>query len=70
VARDARTAKRAAKLVTVVYKELKPVLDLTEALRDDAVLVHPDLGNYPRCPWFFPKPGRTSRTFARLERGT
>src|ERR1039457_5976514 len=35
VARDAKTAKRATKLVKVVYKELKPVLDLTEALQDD-----------------------------------
>ena len=48
VARDPKTAKRAAKLVKVVYEELKPVLDLAEALRDDAVLVHPDLGKYPR----------------------
>src|ERR1035438_9239250 len=55
VARDAKIAKRAAKLVKVVYEELKPVLDLTEALLEDAVLVHPDLGKYPRCPWFFRK---------------
>ena len=31
VARDAKIAKRAAKLVKVVYEELKPVLDLNEA---------------------------------------
>jgi len=55
IARDAKTAKRAAQLVKVVYEELKPVLDLGEALKADAVLVHPDLGSYTRCPWFFPQ---------------
>ena len=69
VARDAKTAKRAAKLVKVVYKELKPVLDLTEALRDDAVLVHPDLGKYPRCPWFFPQAGTNIAHFRKTRKG-
>src|SRR5512136_1984852 len=41
VARDAKTAKRAARLVKVTYKELEPVLDLAGAVRADAVLVHP-----------------------------
>ncbi|MBZ5552079.1 MAG: xanthine dehydrogenase family protein molybdopterin-binding subunit [Acidobacteriia bacterium] len=57
IARDAQTAKRAAKLVKVVYKELEPVLDLEKALKPEAVLVHKDLGSYPRCPWFFPEAG-------------
>jgi carbon-monoxide dehydrogenase large subunit len=69
VARDAKTAKRAAKLVRVVYKELKPVLDLTEALREDAVLVHPDLGKYPRCPWFFPQAGTNIAHFRKTRKG-
>jgi CO/xanthine dehydrogenase Mo-binding subunit len=55
IARDAKTAKRAAKLVKIAYEELTPVLDLGEALSDNAVLVHPDLGGYSHCPWFFPK---------------
>ncbi|HEY5480732.1 MAG TPA: molybdopterin cofactor-binding domain-containing protein, partial [Verrucomicrobiae bacterium] len=69
VARDAKIAKRAAKLVKVVYKELKPVLDLTEALRDGAVLVHPDLGKYPRCPWFFPQAGTNIAHFRKTRKG-
>ncbi len=56
VASTPRAAQRAAKLVAVEYEELAPVLDLSEALQDKAVLVHPDLENYGRCPWFFPRP--------------
>jgi CO/xanthine dehydrogenase Mo-binding subunit len=69
VARDAKTAKRAAKLVKVVYKELEPVLDLAGALKDDAVLVHPDLGNYPRCPWFFPRAGTNIAHYRKTRKG-
>jgi len=47
-------AMRAAKLVKVEYEPLTPVLDLKQALRKDAVLVHPDLGHYEHVPWFFP----------------
>ena len=69
VARDAKIAKRAAKLVKVVYQELEPVLDLTKALRDDAVLVHPDLGNYTRCPWFFPQAGTNIAHWRKTRKG-
>jgi carbon-monoxide dehydrogenase large subunit len=69
IARDAKTAKRAAKLVKVVYEELEPVLDLTKALRDDAVLVHPDLGNYTRCPWFFPRAGTNIAHWRKTRKG-
>lgn len=55
IARDAATAKRAAALVEVKYRKLPFVLDLHEALRDGAPLVHPDLGNYTHCAWFFPR---------------
>ncbi len=56
IARDAKTAKRAARLVKVEYDELEPVLDLGRALAENPVLVHPDLEKYSHCPWFFPKP--------------
>jgi carbon-monoxide dehydrogenase large subunit len=69
IARDAKTAKRAARLVKVVYEELEPVLDLAQALRDDAVLVHPDLGNYTRCPWFFPQAGTNIAHWRKTRKG-
>ena len=69
IARDEKTAKRAAKLVKVVYKELKPVLDLAEALKEGAVLLHPDLGNYTRCPWFFPQGGTNIAHWRKTRKG-
>lgn len=57
IARDPKSAKRAAQLVEVTYTELDPVLDLDTALEDKPTLLHPDLGNYPRVPWFFPRGG-------------
>ncbi len=69
IARDAKTAKRAASLVTVQYKELPSVLDLGEALKANATLVHPDLGNYPHCPWFFPRAGTNIAHWRKTRKG-
>ncbi|MBI5624653.1 MAG: xanthine dehydrogenase family protein molybdopterin-binding subunit [Elusimicrobia bacterium] len=55
VAWDAKTALRAARLVKVDYEELPPILDPMTALEDGADLIHPELGDYPHVPWFFPK---------------
>ncbi len=69
IARDEKTAKRAAKLVKVAYKELTPVLDLAEALKENPILVHPDLGNYTRCPWFFPQGGTNIAHWRKTRKG-
>jgi CO/xanthine dehydrogenase Mo-binding subunit len=55
IARDPRTAQRAAKLVKVVYQELPPVLDVATALVQKPSLIHPELGKYTHVPWFFPQ---------------
>jgi carbon-monoxide dehydrogenase large subunit len=57
IARDPKTAQRATRLVKVAYRELSPILDPIAAASTDADLVHPDLGDYPRVPWFFPETG-------------
>lgn len=54
IAQDPVTAKRAIKLIKVDYEPLKPVLTIDDAMKGDT-LIHPDLVNYPRVPWFFPK---------------
>ena len=54
VARTPQIARRAAKLIVVTYEELPAILDPDDALGDDAELLHPDLGDYPKVPWFFP----------------
>jgi len=55
IARDAVTAKKAAKLVKVDYTELTPVLSVEQALGESPVLIHPDLKDYHHVPWFFPQ---------------
>ncbi len=55
IARDAVTAKKAAKLVKVDYTELKPVLSVEQALTEHPHLIHPDLKDYHHVPWFFPQ---------------
>ncbi|MFH0953507.1 MAG: xanthine dehydrogenase family protein molybdopterin-binding subunit [Verrucomicrobiota bacterium] len=69
IARDPKIAKRAAKLVKVVYKPLKPVLDLEAALKEGATLVHPDLGKYQRVPWFFPQAGTNIAHWRKTRKG-
>ena len=55
IARSPKIAKQAAQKVKVTYEELTPVLDVDNALKPTAKLIHPELGAYPRVPWFFPK---------------
>ena len=55
VARDQKTAKRAAKLVVVEYEELTPIFDPLEAASGAACLLHPDMCECERVPWFFPE---------------
>ncbi len=69
VARDPKTAKRAAKLVKVEYEELPNVLDLEGALKKDGVLVHPDLDKYSHCPWFFPRKGTNIAHWRKTRKG-
>jgi carbon-monoxide dehydrogenase large subunit len=69
IARDASTARRAAGLVEVEYELLPPVLDLTAALGKDAVLVHPELGDYVHVPWFFPRAGTNIAHWRKTRRG-
>ena len=55
VARDLKIAQRAASLVKVDYEELAPIFDPEKAMGDGADLIHPDLADYERVPWFFPR---------------
>ncbi len=55
VARDPKIAKRAARLVKVTYEELTPIFDPMEAVEGGACLIHPDMCECERVPWFFPE---------------
>ncbi len=69
VARDERTARRAARAVKVEYEPLPPIFDPKEALKENAELLHPDLGEYPHVPWFFPKAGSNITHLRKTRKG-
>lgn len=69
VGRTPQAAKQGAALVKVEYEPLPAVLDQMEALRDDATLLHPELGDYPHVPWFFPKAGTNIAHWRKTRKG-
>ena len=69
IARTAKAARRAARLVLVSYEVLPAVLDTDTALEDNAVLLHPDLADYKRVPWFHPRAGTNIAHWRKLRKG-
>lgn len=69
VARSPQAAKRGAELVKVDYEPLPAVLDQMQALEEGATLLHPDLGDYPHVPWFYPKAGTNVAHWRKTRKG-
>ena len=69
VSRDKRIAERAVKLVKVEYEPLPAIFDQMESLKEDAVLIHPDLGEYIHVPWFFPRAKTNIAHWRKTRRG-
>lgn len=69
VARDLKVAERAAKLVKVEYEPLPAIFDQMESLQEDAVKIHPDLGEYTHVPWFFPRADTNIAHWRKTRRG-
>lgn len=69
VAREPKIAEKAAKFVNVTYEVLPAVLDPMEAYKDKPTLIHPDLGNYPHVPWFFPKAHTNLAHWRKIRKG-
>ena len=69
VARNPKAAKRGAKLVKVEYEPLKEVFNQLDALKDDSILIHPELGEYTHVPWFFPKANTNVAHWRKTRRG-
>lgn len=70
VARCPKIAKRAAKLVKVEYEALEPVLEPLDAVKKGAVLLHPELIDYPRVPWFYPEKGTNIAHLRKTRKGS
>jgi CO/xanthine dehydrogenase Mo-binding subunit len=68
-AEDPDSAAEAAGLVEVEYEPLPALLDPREAMRDGAVLLHPDLESYARDNSFTPIPGTNICNHFRLGKG-
>jgi len=69
VARSAQVAKQAARLVRVEYEPLPVVTDQMEALKADAALIHPGLGEYEHVPWFFPQSQTNIAHWRKIRKG-
>lgn len=64
------TAQKAVEAIQIDYEVLEPVLHPKEALKEDAPLVHPDLGSYSYMEAAFtPKPGTNIANHTRLRKG-
>lgn len=63
-------AQRAVDLIDVEYEVLDPVLHPLDALKEDAPLVHPDLGEYDYMQAVFtPNPGTNIANHTKLRKG-
>jgi CO/xanthine dehydrogenase Mo-binding subunit len=69
VARDIKTAERAAKLIKIEYETLPAIFDQMESFRNDALLIHPDLEEYSHVPWFCPQAGTNIAHWRKTRRG-
>ncbi|KXB06778.1 hypothetical protein AKJ52_01620 [candidate division MSBL1 archaeon SCGC-AAA382C18] len=70
VAADSReTAEEAVKLINVEYEDLEPVFDATEAIEDDAPLIHEDISGYDNAPFIYPKENSNVANHFKLRKG-
>jgi carbon-monoxide dehydrogenase large subunit len=66
---DLDTAMEALELIRVDYEPLPAVLDPLDALKEDATLIHPELGEYEVTPSFHPVPGTNVANHLKVRTG-
>jgi len=69
VAENPHLAKRALKKIKVEYEPLPVYTDALAALADDAMLIHPNSGEFWSLPGLGPKPGTNIGNHYRLKKG-
>ncbi len=62
-------AQAAVDAIEVVYEELPAVTNAIEGMKEDAPLIHPDLGSYKVVPIFSPKPGTNISHHYKMRKG-
>jgi carbon-monoxide dehydrogenase large subunit len=70
IAETLEAAEKAAELVRVKYEPLPYVLDPLEAMKPDAPLLHPNLGEYEHLPFLYPVPGTNIAHKFKLRKGS
>ncbi|MCF8008844.1 MAG: xanthine dehydrogenase family protein molybdopterin-binding subunit [Halanaerobiales bacterium] len=63
------TAEKAVELIDIEYEVLDHVLDVKDAVKEDAPLVHEDLAELERAPVFFPQPGTNIAHHTKIRKG-
>ena len=69
IADNPHHARQALKLIRVAYEPLPVYTDARAALAEDAVLIHPDSGDFWHLPGLGPKPGTNIANHCRLRKG-
>lgn len=69
IAATPEAALGGAEALVVEYEPLPAVLDVEEAWKEGAALVHPDLGSYACLPSFCPQPGTNRFHHYKLRKG-
>jgi len=69
IAETYEIAKEATKLIKVEYKVLKEIHDPYDSVKEDAVLIHPDLGDYEIEPWLDAQPGTNIAHLRKIRKG-
>ncbi len=62
-------AEKALDLIEVEYEVLKPVLDPEQGVSREAVLIHPDLGEYKVVNFILPEPGTNISNHFKIRKG-
>lgn len=69
VAATKKQARMAANLITVTYDSLPVVNSPSEALRENAPILHKNLGQYQKIPEAYPQPGTNIANFTKIRKG-
>ena len=69
VAETKKQARLAANLINVTYDPLPVVNSPSEALQENAPILHKNLGQYQKIPEAYPQPGTNIANFAKIRKG-
>lgn len=69
IATSIESAESALKKIKIDYEPLPVIQDVREAIKPNAPLIHPDLGNYEVVPWLNPQPGTNIGHIRKIRKG-